>query len=213
MKNLQKAGGIAAVYAGAAYIVGIAGFLFLVGWPDDPVEQVAVLVNRQFSLHLLYLIVYQIWAVSLIILNLSLYEQMKSESPAIMGISSSIGIIWAALAVASGMISNIGIDNVVGLHGQNPAQATTAWLVIASVCDGIGGGNELLGGLWSLLICSAALRAGKFPRILNYIGLGAGVSGILSAMPLLDEAGLFFGLLQIVWFLWLGITMLRGSRN
>ncbi len=213
MKSLKKAGGLAAVYAGVAYIVGIVGFLFIVGWPDDPVEQMSILVNRQVSLHILYLIVYQVWAVSLIILNLSLYEQMKSESPTTMAVSASTGIIWATLVVASGMIFNIGMDNVVGLYAQNPMQATTAWVVIASVCDGIGGGNELLGGLWILLICVAALRAGKFPRILNYIGLGAGVSGILSALPRLGEAGLFFGLLQIVWFLWLGIILLRGKQN
>ena len=31
MKNLQKMGGIAALYMGAAYIVGMMGFLLVVG--------------------------------------------------------------------------------------------------------------------------------------------------------------------------------------
>ncbi len=34
MKNLQKMGGIAALYAGAAYVVGMLGFLLIVGWDD-----------------------------------------------------------------------------------------------------------------------------------------------------------------------------------
>ncbi len=63
MKNLQKMGGIAALYAGAAYVVGMLGFGLIVGWPDDPVQQMAVLMDNQVSLHILYLIVYQVWAI------------------------------------------------------------------------------------------------------------------------------------------------------
>jgi hypothetical protein len=60
------------------------GFLLVVGWPDDPVQQVAVLVNNQVSLHILYVIVYQIWAVFLVVLTLALYERLKADLPAVM---------------------------------------------------------------------------------------------------------------------------------
>lgn len=212
MKNLQRIGGIAALYAGGAYIVGIVGFLFIVGRPTDPVEQVTVLVNNQFTQHMLYIIVYQVWAISMVILTLSLYERFKSYSPAIMQINTAIGIIWATVVVASGMIFNIGMDNVIDLYNKNPTQAITVWVVIVSVCDGIGGGNELLGGLWMLLISWAALQARKFPKGLNYIGIVIAVSGILSALPELKDIGLIFGLLQVVWFIWLGILMLRDIQ-
>lgn len=213
MKNLQKMGGFAALYAGVAYIVGMIGFLLVVGWPDDPIEQVVVLVNNQVSQHILYLIVYQVWAIFLVVLTLALYERLKAGSPAIMQTATVIGIIWATVVMASGMIFNIGMENVVALYSQDPAQATTVWLVIASVCDGLGGGNEILGGLWVLLISWAALQAGRLPRALNYLGLVIGVAGILSALPGLGQVGLVFGLVQIVWFIWLGIVMLRGNTH
>jgi hypothetical protein len=213
MKNLQKMGGIAAMYAGIAYIVGMIGFLLVVGWPDDPVQQVAVLVNNQVSQHILYLIVYQIWAVFLVVLTLALYERLKADSPAMMQTATAIGIIWATVVIASGMIFNIGMDNVVNLYGKDPAQATTVWLVIASVCDGLGGGNEILGGLWMLLISWVALQAGRLPKALNYLGIVIGAAGILSALPGLGDAGLIFGLVQIVWFIWLWVVMLRGSTS
>lgn len=213
MKNLQKMGGFAALYAGVAYIVGMMGFLLVVGWPDDPVQQVAVLVNNQVSQHILYLIVYQVWAVFLVVLTLALYERLKADSPAMMQTATAIGIIWATVVIASGMIFNIGMDNVVNLYGKDPAQATTVWLVIESVSTGIGGGNEILGGLWMLLISWAALQAGGLPKALNYLGIVIGAAGILSALPGLGDVGLIFGLVQIVWFIWLGIVMLRGSTS
>lgn len=211
MKNLQKMGGIAALYAGVAFIVGMLGFLLVVGWPDDPVQQVAVLVNNQVSLHILYVIVYQVWAVFLVVLTLALYERLKADSPAVMQTATAIGIIWATVVIASGMIFNIGMDNVVDLYGEDPAQATTVWLVIESVSDAIGGGNEILGGLWVLLISWAALQSRGLPRALNYLGIVIGAVGILSALPGLGDVGLIFGLVQIVWFIWVGIVMLRGG--
>ena len=211
MNDLRKMGGVAALYAGVAYIVGMMGFLLVVGWPDDPVQQVAVLVDNQVSLHILYLIVYQVWAFFLVVLTLALYERLKADSPAIMQTATAIGMIWATMVIASGMIFNIGMDNVVDLYGKDPAQATTVWLVIESVSNAIGGGNEILGGLWILLISWAALQAGGLPRALNYLGIVIGAAGIISALPGLGEVGIIFGLLQIVWFIWVGIAMLRGS--
>ena len=211
MKTLQKIGGFAALYAGIAYIVGMIGFLLVVGWPEDPVQQVNVLVNNQFAQHMLYLIVYQIWAVVLVVLTLALYERFKTISPAMVQIVTAIGIIWATLVIASGMIFNIGMETVVNLYGKDPAQATTVWLVIESVTNGIGGGNEIVGGLWMLLISWVALQAGGFPKALNYLGVVVGAAGILSALPELGDVGLIFGLVQIVWFIWLGIVLLRSN--
>jgi hypothetical protein len=51
-------------------------------------------------------------------------------------------------------------------------------------------------------------------RVLNYVGVVVGMAGILSAVPALGEVGGgIFGLTQIVWFLGLGILLLRNSRR
>jgi hypothetical protein len=214
MKNLQKMGGIAALYAGAAYVVGMVGFLLVVGWPDDPVQQVAVLVQNQVSLHILHLIVYVVWAVFLVVLALALYERLKAGSKAIMQTATAFGMIWATVIIASGMIFISGMENVVNLYDKDPAQAATVWLAIDSVFGGLGGSNEVIGGIWILLVSWAALRAGGLPRVLNYLGVVIGVAGIISVVPALAELFIIiFALGQIVWFIWLGIVMLRSSPS
>jgi hypothetical protein len=111
------------------------------------------------------------------------------------------------------MIHNVGMQNVVDLYGKDPAQAGTIWLTIESVLGGLAGSNEAIGGIWILLLSWAAMRTGELPRVLNYLGIAIGVAGIISIVPAL--AGMFiyiFALGQIVWFIWLGISMLRSNK-
>jgi hypothetical protein len=216
MKNLQKMGGIAALYAGAAYVVGMVGFLTVVDVSSvaDPVKQVALMADNLAFLYIMHLIVYVVWGVFMVVLSLALYERLKAGSPAIVQTATVFGIFWACVIITSGMIHNIGMENVVDLYGKDPAQAATVWLAIDSVLGGLAGSNEVLGGIWILLLSWAALRAGELPRVLNYLGAVVGVAGIISVVPALAELFIYiFALGQIVWFVWLGIVMLRGSTS
>jgi hypothetical protein len=89
------------------------------------------------------------------------------------------------------------------------------WRGIEVVANGLGNGNgEILGGLWVLLVSLAALRAGALPKGLNIVGLSVGTLGSLSLIPgLTDLLTGMFGLTQMVWFVWLGIVLLRSSRS
>lgn len=212
MKDLQKMGGLAALYEAVAYIVGMIFFIFLLDSSGvvDPVQKVALLVDNQALMYLITLVIYVVFGVCMVVLSLALHERLKAGSPAMMQTATAFGLIWAGVVIASGMIFNIGMGTVVDLYGTDPAQAGTVWLAIDSVFEGIGGGVEVLGGLWMLLISWAALRTGKLSKALNYIGVVIGLAGIITVVPALGElGGMIFGLGQIVWFLWLGIIMLR----
>jgi hypothetical protein len=216
MKSLQKMGGIAALYSAAAYVVGMVGFLLVVDVASvvDPVQRVALMADNQAFLFTMYLLIYVVWAVFLVVLALALYERLKTGPPAIVQTATVFGIIWAGVIIVAGMIRNIGMENVVDLYAKDPAQAATVWLALESVFEGLGGGTEILGGMWVLLISWAALRAGELPRVLNYLGVVVGVAGIVSVVPALAEMFIYiFALGQIVWFVWLGIVMLRSSPS
>ena len=216
MKNLQKMGGIAALYIAAVYVVIFAVLIFLMDAfiVADPVQQVALLVDNQAITYIMNLIMYVAVGISLVVLALALYERLKAGSPAIMQIATAIGLIWACLLIGSGMVANSGLETVVDLYGKDPAQAATAWLAIESVADGLGCEFELPGSLWVLLISWAALRAGGLPKALNYLGVVLAVAGILTVVPAAREVTrAVFGLGQLVWFIWLGIVMLRGRTS
>lgn len=216
MNDLQKLGGIAALYEAVAYVVGIVFFIVVVDYAGvvDPVQKVALLMDNQAAMHLITLIIYVVFGVALVVLALALHEQLKADAPAMMSAATAFGLIWAGLVIASGMIFIIGMETVVDLYGQDPAQAATVWSAIDPVFEGLGGGVELVGSLWVLLVSWAALQTGGLPRVLNYFGLVIGVAGIITVVPTLGELGaMVFGLGQIVWFVWLGIDMLRRSSS
>ena len=216
MKSLQKMGGIAALYEAAAYIVGMIGFLTVVDVTSvaDPVQKVALMADNLAFLYILHLIVYVVWGIFMIVLALALYERLKAGSPAIMQIATVIGIFWGCVIIISGMIHNVGMQNVVDLYGVDPAQAGTVWLTIDSVLGGLAGSNEVIGGIWILLVSWTALRTRELSRVLNYIGIVVGVAGIISIVPALAELFIYiFALGQIVWFIWLGIMLLRSNPS
>ncbi|MEE9599983.1 MAG: DUF4386 family protein [Anaerolineales bacterium] len=215
MKNLQKMGGFAALYSGAALLVAMVGFLVVVDilGVTDPLQKVAQLVENQAFLYFLNLISYVIWGIILVVLVLALNERLKADSPAMMQIATAIGLIWACIVIASGQVTNLGMGIVVDLYGTDPAQASTVWMAIDSVAQGLGSaGGEILGGTWVLLVSWAALRAGEFSKALNYLGMLIGVTALISAVPGLSLVAALFGLGKIVWSLWLGIVMLRRNE-
>ena len=212
MKQLQKWGGAAALYEALAYIIGFVGFIAIVGVGDitDPQARVAALGEHLGVLTALYLIVYVAWGASLVVLSLALHERLRGATSALARIATAFGLIWALLVIASGMIYNVGMQAVVALSETAAEQAATVWLAVEVVFEGLGGGVEVVGGIWVLLLSVVGLRDGLLSRPFSLFGFLVGAAGLLSVVPALSEiTASVFGLTQIVWFVWLGIIMLR----
>ena len=212
----QRAGGLAALYLATAFVAAMPYFLVFVKYPSvvDPVEKVAMLAANQGSMRVMYLVSYVIFGIVLAVLALALHARLKDGAPTLAQTATAVGLIWAVVLVASGLIFNAGVAAVAGLHATDPAQAVAAWQAVEPVAQGLGGsGGELLGGLWVLLVSVAALRAGSLPRVLSWFGVAIGAAGALSVVPALSDVAYGFGLLVIVWFAWLGIALLRSPSR
>ncbi len=213
----RSAGGLAALYLAVAYLLAMPFFLVVVDYQSvtRPAEKVALLASHHGSMHAMYLVTYVVFGIVLAVLALSLYQRLESSAPVVMQVATAVGLLWAFVLVASGMVFNAGMAAVVERYASDPGQAASMWQAIEPVAQGLGGsGGEVLGGLWVLLVSYAGLRATGLPKPLGWLGLAVGLAGILSLIPPLNDVAIAFGLLQILWFVWLGIAMLRtGERS
>ena len=66
--------------------------------------------------------------------------------------------------------------------------------------------------MWVLLVSLVALKAVVLSRKLNYLGCLVGIAGIATVYP--EETFTeVFGLSQIIWFIWLGLVILRSDSG
>lgn len=210
MNNLQKVGGVAALLEAFIYV---SAFVFFYAASDSPpleadiAQKLAFLKENQIVLTVVNLIMYVVFGVFLAVLVVALHERLKDNAKALSQVAAIFGFLWVGLIIASGMIANIGLGNVIELSIKEPEQARSVWLAVNTIVEGLGGGNEVVGGLWVLLLSIASIKANTLSKKLNYLGLFVGLAGILTVYPaeILTE---IFGLSQIVWFSWLGIVML-----
>ena len=217
MKNLQKMGGIVALIAAATIVLGAVVYATLLvpkgfgAANPDPSRIVALLAGNQSIYRLWCQIIWLAFGACLISLSLALHERLKAGSPVLAQAVAILGLIWAVLVIAVGALTINDLGTVVRLYGANPAQAATVWLSLNSVETGLGagGGETIVTGLWLLLVSQAALKARALPRLLNYLGVVAGLAGILYVFTASDALLAVNALGLIVWFAWLGIVMVR----
>ena len=212
----QQIGGAAALGTAATFVFGFVLFATLLSdyttGDPTPGESVAFLVEHQTALLVWNLVILLAFGIVLVPLVLALHDRLAPSAPGLAAVAAAFGLIWSGLVIAAGMIANVGIGTIADLHDADPAQAAPVWSTLDSVQNGLGGGNEVVGGLWVLLISAAGLHTTVLPRALNLLGLAAGAAGVATVVPALEAAGALFGLGLIVWFTWVGTVMLRGAR-
>jgi hypothetical protein len=209
MNTLQKTAGSCAL---ALAIIYISAFVFWGLFYDSPtgldaVGKLSFLAENQLVLSIVNVVMYVVFGILLAVLVLALHHRFIHSALVLSQLAVIFGFIWVGLVIASGMIANIGLTAVINLSVNDAEQAMTVWMAISIVVEGLGGGNEVVGGLWVLLLSLAALKSHELSKALNCLGIFVGAAGIATIYPaeVLTE---IFGLGQIVWFFWLGIIML-----
>jgi len=213
MNQLQKLGGIAALLEAIIYIVAFIIYGAILEYPTNPdtTQKLAFLRDNELILTMLSFIAYVLFGIFLSVLVLALYQRLKVKAELTSQIAGIFGIVWIALVIAAGMIETIGLPAINKLAINEPEQALTVWRTITLITEGIGGGNEIVGGFWVLLLSIAGLKSACLPKALHCLGLFVGSVGILTTYPaeVLTE---IFGLSQIVWFIWIGIAMQKKKE-
>ena len=112
-------------------------FLVVVDYPGatDMAEKVALLAANHASMHVMYLITYVVFGVVLAVLALALHARLRPAAPELMQVATAVGLMWAVVLVASGMVFNAGM-----------AAVCTLWNGSGSECPSAAAGGATMGG-------------------------------------------------------------------
>lgn len=214
---LRRPGGFAALVCAATYVFGfvlLLGPLSQVGFGQPGADMEAVvgyIASNAGLMSVWYLTIYVLNGLALALLVLALEERFAPDRPGLARVIRANGLIWATLVIGAGMAANVGVGKVAALHPADPAAASLRWEMVELIETGIGGGNEILGGLLALLTGGAALATRVLPRALAVLGIVIGIAGLLTVLGDLEPiAAPVFGLGYIAWFAWTGIVLLTS---
>ncbi|MEC8418399.1 MAG: hypothetical protein VXZ36_11320, partial [Pseudomonadota bacterium] len=161
-----------------------------------------------------------VFSLGLILLNQSLLKIFESTSPIAARFNSSLGNIWATFVLASTFIFLVSLPFLANYAKTSEDNAIVVLNSVDIVIDALGGGIELLGALWVLLISYMGIKANKYAKTIHIIGIAVGIAGIftlfsgLSALEgnmVFEASTSIFGLGQIIWFLLLGVVMAKAT--
>ncbi|MFK8075687.1 MAG: DUF4386 family protein [Granulosicoccus sp.] len=215
--QFSRIGALASLGCAGSFIFGFVVLLTqlmpYIELKENPAFAVQFVLENHTLLSLWNFVIYILFAVFLTVLVVALYQKLLPLNRVISQLAAVFGIVWITLVYGSGMVTSLGLTRVVEIAASHPSMAPSLWLAVITIAEGLGGSNELVGGLWVTLVSIVMWQARVYARVLSIIGLIAGTAGILSAAPALSDVGAVFGLSLIVWFIYLGVEMVRHSAT
>lgn len=218
MKNKnQIIGGISGIIEASLYILGfIILFSILQPTTDETksgIDKLQFIIENKTIYQTWMILIYVVFGIVLVPLTVAINENFEDQTAIWTKITPIFGFIWSGLVIASGMIAVIGIDSVAKINIANSSSALNTWQTIETIQNGLGGGVEIIGGIWVFLISMTGIKQKVFNKFINYFGLIVGSAGILTIIPGIEDLDALFGLTQIVWFLWIGMVMINNGRK
>jgi hypothetical protein len=213
--TLQRIGGLSALVCGATYLIGFAFLVTLLsplGFGTAGIDARAVVdfINADPGILIFWnTTIYIVNALALAVLVMALSERQASATSGWSAITKAFGLIWATLVLGAGMIANVAVERAAQVYATDPQAAADLWRILHAVELGLGGGNEIAGGVWILCVSIAGMIGHNLSRPVAILGVLTGAGGLATILPALgDIAGAVFGLGAIVWFLGVGAALL-----
>ncbi|SEA95932.1 hypothetical protein [Alkalimonas amylolytica] len=210
-----RIGGVAALGMALCYLSMFIIFFGLISVPPglDTLGRIEFLQQGRLLFAISYSLGYLVFGILLAISLQALQQAMPDKQSALAGLADRFGWIWVTLMMASGMTYLIGLDRLIHLVSIDPVQAQALYHSFWLITHALGGGIELVGGLWVLLLSLAGLKQQWLPKALHLLGLLIGCLGILTVLHTVPYLKDMFGLLQLIWFSWLGVLLLRSKHQ
>lgn len=216
--NFQNVGGLAGLFCAASYLFGFALLVTILaplGFGTAEIDARKVVEFAQENAGLLILwnsVIYILNALALALLGVALCLRLHPLSPIWAGLCGAFGLIWATLVLGAGMIANVAVERAAHLAEVDFDRAVRLWETLHAVELGLGGGNEIAGGVWIACVSLGGWITRSLGKFAIGLGLLTGAGGFLTLIPALgDAAGAVFGLGAIAWFIAMGVTLMRAK--
>lgn len=209
--NIPRLAGWSALYCGASYLAGmlvLVQWLLPTGYGTAQVDVAAVakmIVEMPEAFIAFNTMIYVLNGLALAVLVVALREEGRKAGSSFADLGGALGVVWVVLVLGAGMIANVAVEQVSQLYPVAQARAEALWHSAHVVELGLGGGNEIAGGFWILIVSLIAATG-----FIRWLGLVVGGAGALTVIPVLgDIAGAVFGLGAVVWLLAQGWRLIR----
>ena len=215
MSSNQLAG-TASMLMALIYVCAFVYFGAMVSFPaSNEADVVMAFVTQNVNaLWIAYFTIYVIFGVLLAVVVIAIDDILSScvnqTQNRLLRMGTLFGKIWVCLVIASGMIATIGMSHAVSLTAVSNEEAYRLWGVVSMLVESLGGGNELVGGVWVLLTSITALKQRMFGNTVNYTGCFVGLAGIATIYPA-EVFTEIFGITQIIWFIAIGASLIKRS--
>lgn len=218
--SLTRLGGLAALICAATYLVGFALLVTVLaplGYGTNEIDAHAVVALIEVRPGILIAwnsTIYILNALALVVLVVALTAVQSHATPELSAVTRGIGLVWATLVLGAGMIANVAVERASQLYPTDPAAAANLWEMLHAVELGLGGGNEVVGGIWVGCASISGFIGRSLARPTVLLGLLTGLGGLTTVVPALgDTAGAVFGLGATSWFLAVGALSGKLWRN
>jgi hypothetical protein len=215
MKKTNTIGALSSIGLAIIYVVGalITFTLLDTTGITDSIKLVEFMKDHAGPMQVSITFMYVVFGFLLIVLSLVLNEKLKTVNEYWAKMATTIGLIWAGLLIASGMVHNVGMNMAIDLYSINPEEAGRFFRLITAIHIGLGGGNEIPGAMWTLLISLIGMKYRIYGMWIHVLGVIAGVAGLLTIIPaLFDQTVMVFALGQVIWWIWLSVKMFKDKN-
>lgn len=212
--TLRHCGGFAAIGMALCYLAMALIFFGVLSQPQhtDTVQKIQYVAQHYALITIGYAIGYLVFGFLLAVMVTAIAQHLPQPDSALLKIASLFGKVWVVLMMASGMIALTGLERAVRLLSTDPQLAVTLFHVQGLMTAALGGGIELVGGLWILLFSTAALQQAQH-NTLHWVGMFSGCCAVLTLFPALPYLKEAFGLSQLLWLLWFGMVLLQQNQS
>lgn len=208
-------GGYCGVVAGLCFLFGMLLYFYMLmdhrfGDIREPFEyQVRFMEDNALLIYGWYFIIYIVFGLALLGFQIGILPRLRAGGLRQAGVV--LGYLWVGLTISTGMLANVGNTMVLQLVSVDSKAAMFLWHTLQMVINGFGGGNELVGGVWMIILGATMKPFGVFDNSLKVWGVAVGLIGVLSSVPGWTMLGGIFGMGCIIWFVITGGLMIKHT--